>query len=366
MGWGYLCKKSMRLFFLSILLWVTSLSLSAQIPPGYYDPAFGLTGLPLQIALHGIIDNHTSVDYSSLYTYFAITDKRPDNTVWDMYSDIPGSAPPYTFQYVSADECGGYTAEGDCFNREHSWPKSWFGGDVMPMYSDMFHLYPTDGWVNNKRSNYPYGNVGNASWTSLNGSKLGNCNWPGYTGTVFEPRDDFKGDFARSYFYMAVRYYSQDASWPGSDMTTGSQLKPWALAMMLQWSQEDTVSQKEIDRNNAIYQIQHNRNPFIDRPQYAVAIWGPAGIANPQNITFSVYPNPSHNLCHVILPAALVATDCSIVISSLAGFMIATINKSTVTSTLDIGLENISAGAYFLRISLNGRLLPYTAKLIVY
>ncbi|MGE5424119.1 MAG: endonuclease [Syntrophothermus sp.] len=283
-------KKNFYALF-SLILFV--FSAAGQIPAGYYDAAAGKTGTALQSALHNIIKGHTSVSYSSLPTYFQSTDKKPDQTVWDMYSDIPGSTPPYSFQF-NQDECGNYNSEGDCFNREHSWPKSWFGGEVMPMYSDLFHLYPTDGYVNNRRDNYPYGEVGNASWTSMNGSKLGSCTTAGYSGTVFEPIDAYKGDFARSYFYMSTRYYTEDSGWPGSAETTGSQLKPWALAMMLQWSSEDPVSAKEVARNNAVYGIQHNRNPFIDHPEYAGAIWGfPTGIGMENIVLVNAYPNPA-------------------------------------------------------------------------
>ncbi|OFY71803.1 MAG: hypothetical protein A2265_01200, partial [Bacteroidetes bacterium RIFOXYA12_FULL_33_9] len=168
--------------------------------------------------------------------------------------------------------CGNYNSENDCYNREHSWPQSWFD-ESSPMVSDLFHVYPTDGYVNGKRANYPYGEVNSPNWTSMNGSKLGTCSYPGYTGIVFEPIDAYKGDFARTYFYMSTRYYGEDAGWTGSPMVNGAELEPWAMKMMLEWSDADPVSQKEIDRNNAVYGIQNNRNPFIDHPEYAMEIW---------------------------------------------------------------------------------------------
>ncbi|MEI6900091.1 MAG: endonuclease, partial [Bacteroidota bacterium] len=166
--------------FAAILLFITIGSIG-QIPPGYYDPANGKTGTALQAALHNIIKGHTVVTYAALWTWFQSTDKKANGTVWDTYSDVPGGTPPYVYQFGS-DQCGNYSSEGDCYNREHSWPKSWFGGDIEPMYTDIFHLYPTDGYVNGRRSDYPYGEVTTATWTSLNGSKLGNCTWPGYSG----------------------------------------------------------------------------------------------------------------------------------------------------------------------------------------
>jgi endonuclease I len=252
----------------------------SQIPPGYYNSANGLNGTALQMALHNIIKNHTVISYTpGVWNAFYTTDDKPNGTVWDIYSDIPNGMPngnpPYVYQF-GTNQCGTASQEGDCYSREHSWPKSWFN-DQPPMNTDLFHIYPTDQYVNNRHNNYPYGEVNAPTWTSLNGSQLGPCVTSGYTGTVFEPRDEYKGDLARSYFYMSVRYYTEDAGWSGSPAVTGSQLNPWALAMMMQWSQQDPVSPKEIDRNEAIFAIQHNRNPFIDHPEYIESIWNSGG-----------------------------------------------------------------------------------------
>ncbi|HRY99065.1 MAG TPA: endonuclease [Bacteroidales bacterium] len=263
-----------RLRTVSLLILLTLMpGLRAQAPPGYYNATTGLYGTALKAALHQIIDGHTPMAYNQLFACYASTDDRPDGTVWDMYSDVPGGTPPYIYHFIASDQCGNYSQEGDCFNREHSFPKSWFGGDVMPMYSDLFHLYPTDGFVNGQRGNLPYGETNNPDWTSLNGSRRGPSAVPGYSGTVFEPIDAYKGDLARTYFYMAVRYYSEDASWPGSPMTNGAEPLSWALPMLIQWHQSDTVSLKERERNDAVYTFQGNRNPFIDDPYFAERIW---------------------------------------------------------------------------------------------
>ncbi|MCF8346464.1 MAG: endonuclease, partial [Bacteroidales bacterium] len=166
-----------------------------------------------------------------------------------------------------SDQCGNYSGEGSCYNREHSFPKSWFN-DGSPMYTDLFHLYPTDGYVNGKRGNYPFGETDSPVWTSRNGSEVGPNSWSGYTGTIFEPIDVYKGDFARSYFYMAVRYYGEDGGWTGSPMVDGSQLLSWAKEMLIDWHKDDPVSDKELDRNDAVFALQGNRNPFIDHPEY--------------------------------------------------------------------------------------------------
>jgi endonuclease I len=300
---------------------------------------------------------------SSIPGYFPSTDAKPGSVVWDMYSDVPGGTPPYVFHYNAGEECGNYSGEGDCFNREHSWPKSWFN-DVAPMNSDMFHIYPTDGYVNGKRSNYPYGTVSSTSWISLNGCKLGTCNWPGYNGTVFEPLNDYKGDFARTYFYMSTRYYTEDGSWNVTDMTNKSQLKPWALQMMLHWANIDPVSTKEVSRNNALYGIQHNRNPFIDHPEYASLIWGnPVGTEeqNPVIFQLSVYPNPATDHCTVLLPDEITSSDLHPILVSVTG-MKYTPAFSREGNNLEFNVQPLSKGIYFL--ILTGESAAYHAKVV--
>ena len=353
-------KQLILLYFLLLCAFFTS----GQIPNGYYDTAAGKTGVPLRLALHNIIKNHTVVSYASLLTYYISTDKKPNGTVWDMYSDDPGSTPPYV--YTFSQNCGNYSEEGDCWNREHSWPKSWFN-DVSPMNSDLFHIVPTDGYVNGKRSNYPYGEVGTASWISMNGSKLGNSSYPGYSGIVFEPVDEYKGDFARIYFYMCTRYYTEDSGWGSNDMVTKAELKPWALAMLMEWSKNDTVSQKEINRNNAVYLIQHNRNPFVDHPQYVNAIWGtqPSGTGPEIKPIFSVYPNPASTNLKISFPSDI-KDPFIITISDMFGRQLSkwTIqNTELPESNLHVDISGWLAGTYFISFSGNG--FNYSKKVVV-
>lgn len=255
----------MKRFFLTLGFFISTLALTAQIPNGYYNAANGKTGDELKVALHDIIKGHHVVSYEGLLNAFAYTDCKPNGKIWDIYSN---------YEYSLSGNCGEYEQEGDCWNREHTWPQSWFNESTTPR-SDLFHVYPTDGYVNGQRSNYPYGEVGNYIYISGNGSKLGTCVTSGYTGRVFEPIDEYKGDIARSYFYMSVRYYSEDSNWGTSGMTNKSEILPWAMTMLLRWSDEDPVSDKEIARNNAVYGYQNNRNPFIDHPEYARMIWDP-------------------------------------------------------------------------------------------
>ncbi|RLD25853.1 MAG: hypothetical protein DRI54_04015, partial [Bacteroidetes bacterium] len=240
------------------------------IPPGYYDDAEGLYDEELRTALYNIISPHSIKSYSSLWDYFFDTDRKENGYVWDMYSDVPGGEPSYNYVFFD-DQCGNYSGEGSCYNREHSFPKSWFDNQS-PMNTDLYHLYPTDGYTNGQRGNYPFGETENPNWTSTNGSKRGSSSYPGYTGTIFEPIDEYKGDFARTYFYMITRYKYKISSW-NSPMLQGDGFSDWALSLLLDWHSQDPVSDKETNRNNEVYNIQINRNPFIDHPEYAIDIW---------------------------------------------------------------------------------------------
>ena len=235
----------------------------------YYQSADGNKGKNLKTALYEIIKSPNVKSYSALFECYKSTDLRPDGKIWDMYSNITNFDP-------DKDHSGNYSGEGDMFNREHSFPKSWFG-NVAPMNSDLFHVIPTDGYVNNRRSNYPFGETNGESYKSNGGfSKVGSCTTNGYSGTVFEPNDEYKGDFARIYFYMVTCYESKVSSW-SSPMLAGNSYPAytqWAIDMLLRWAANDPVSQKEIDRNNAVYELQGNRNPYVDYPGLEQYVWG--------------------------------------------------------------------------------------------
>lgn len=289
----------MKKIYLLLTLIITAVVIQAQ-PQGYYDGTEGLTGNALKAALHNIIKNDKpgggtyNPSYSGMWDAYYQTDKRPGtNYVWDIYSDVPGGTPPYNY-VLGSDQCGNYSGEGDCYNREHLWAQSWTNNDGVEK-TDLHHVYPTDGKVNGVRDNYAFGEVGVASWTSLNGSKKGSSVTPGFSGTVFEPIDEYKGDIARALMYVSVRYYSQDSNWDNSDMTTKSVIKDWAMTMLLRWHEEDPVSEKEINRNNAVYSIQKNRNPFVDYPDFAEMIWDPSwGVDEVEYAVFvNVWPNPA-------------------------------------------------------------------------
>ncbi|MEG3758016.1 endonuclease [Pseudoalteromonas carrageenovora] len=254
-------------------------------PTGYYVTTQGLSGYALKTELYNIINNHSSQGYSAIWNFYdsSARDKyfENDNSILDMYSEKPNGSDIYTYTAVS-DQCGNYSGEGNCYNREHSFPKSWFGGTNEPMNSDVHHIYATDGYVNSKRSNYPFGEVASASFTSTNGSKVGTATSSlNYSGTVFEPIDEFKGDFARAYFYMATRYENVIGSWQNNTTASNAVLngtsnqvfESWVVTMLLNWHNADPVSQMELDRNQAAYEFQGNRNPYIDHPEFVDMIW---------------------------------------------------------------------------------------------
>ncbi len=256
-------NKLLRFSSLLVALAVVSFTVSAAIPSGYYDGMVGKTTADLKTAARNIIYNHTELSYSGLKYTFEETDVYPNSTRWwDMYSN--------TARYTT----NGFTG----LNREHSLPKSWWGGSSStPAYCDINHLYPSDIEANSAKSNHPLGEVLNAKFDNglvKVGTPLGTS---GGASQVFEPADEYKGDMARAYFYMVTCY--QDLNWVERYMwmlqnNTYPTLAPWAQEMLLRWSREDPVSQKELDRNEAVYTLQGNRNPFIDFPQLAEYIWG--------------------------------------------------------------------------------------------
>lgn len=262
-------KKTMR--YIPLLLVVfTGLQMMAAVPSGYYDNAKNKSDRALMSALHKIISGHTKRSYDQLWSDFRTTDCN-GNTIIDRYSNT---------QYIySTNQCGTYSGVGDCYNREHSIPNSWWGGSSSDTaYTDLQHMFPVDGFVNSKRGNHPFGDCNNG--TVYGTGKLGACTFTGYSGTVFEVADEYKGDFARVYFYFATRYMTRMSSYTsgtGSAVFTSSSylgLTNWAINQLLEWHRNDPVSTLETTRNDAVYGIQRNRNPFIDNPDLVEYIWG--------------------------------------------------------------------------------------------
>lgn len=314
----------------------------------YYVDIEGKFGATLKTALNKIIKNHTDVSYSGLWRIYKETDYK-DGKVWDMYSTCN-----WTY---SSDQCGGggYSDVCDCYNREHMIPQSWFNKQS-PMVSDAFHIYPTDGKVNGIRSNYPHGETNASPIGGKALGKLGSSSVSGYSGTVYEPDDEYKGDIARTYFYFVTCYEDKLSGFDKNNVLTGDtypSLKSWFYNLMLDWHREDPVSKKEIDRNEAVYKHQKNRNPFIDYPELAEHIWG-----NKKSEAFYFNASSTTDVDALQMPKYdVVVTEGRISVSKLNGETISLFDLSgrmlysseTTTSTYEFNVSQ--KGVYLLRIN---------------
>lgn len=259
----------------------------AAPPPGYYMEADGLKKVELKTALHQIISRATTLGYGSgvgkTWEGFYSTDRLAGEVIWDMYSPL-------------VRNFNGFNSNA-AMNIEHSLPKSWWGGLENNAYRDLFHLYPSDAETNQRKSNHPLGIVPEPTFD--NGmSKIGANSFPGYLGTAFEPTDEFKGDFARTYLYMAVAYQDMAPIWrsPMMDNNSYPVWKPWAIDLLQQWCEMDPVSEKEMARADSVYRFQGNRNPFIDFPELVDYIWG--------KDTVNLYNFPAPDGAYLVQPIA--------------------------------------------------------------
>ena len=258
----------MKRFVSSIFLLLLVVCATAQ--KEYYTSVDGIKGgEPLKTALHNLIKNHRQISYGSgtgsTWGAFYTTDAVVENgqrRVLDMYSS----------------EKRYFGNKGDAvsgMNIEHSVAKSWWGGTKNNAYCDIHHLNPSDETANSKKNNYPLGELTSVSWN--NGvAFVGKANIDGKSENAYEPCDEYKGDFARVFMYMFTCY--QDLTWKYTWMNYEKSayptLKPWAVELLLKWHEQDPVSEKEVNRNNAVYAVQGNRNPFVDYPQLADYVWG--------------------------------------------------------------------------------------------
>lgn len=304
--------------FYILFIFLFTLTLTAQ-PADYYASATG-TGYTLKTQLKKIIDDvndgltneYVSIDngYTYLYTTYETSDRdfyfENDGTVLDMYSENPTGPDAYEYTYEieipdDRDSGSGGTSEGEFYNREHIIPQSIFDSNP-PMRGDAHFVVPSDKYVNAQRGNLPFGKVQTANYTSSNGSKRGNNlnsgYSAGYSNEVFEPINEFKGDIARMYFYFVTRYEDGLTSFNPYEMFDGSANKALTqtfLNILYTWHIQDPISQREMDRNDAIFAEQNNRNPFIDHPEYVQSIWGSL-LSNDtyKTFKFKIYPNPTN------------------------------------------------------------------------
>ncbi len=273
--------------------------------------ALGVGCAALKTEIYNTIKTQSVIEYTSsqydVWDAFLHTDRRLNDLgtatiVWDMFTDIPSGTGEYEFDHCGNRDNGSCpNGEGLCYNREHTLPRSWWGGGTSfpadTQNFDLHHLTPSDRLMNSAKLNYPPGEVVTATTIGSNGFKVGtNPAYPCPSMQYFEPIDEFKGDYARMFFFLATRYENQIASWASIntqgdcalDGTNYTVFEPWLLDLLLTWHANDAVSAKEIERNNAIYSIQGNRNPFIDNPSWVGYIWGD----NLGNSCSSLVPGP--------------------------------------------------------------------------
>jgi endonuclease I len=373
-------KKIFTLLFLSLTLvgFAQQTQSVNTIPPGYYNTATG-TGYVLKTQLFNIINDHNDRTYSGLYTTYLTSDVdnyyENNGSMLDMYTENPtGSECEFIYGGGLQDDGTLGNAECERYNREHLVPQSYFGNGVTPMYSDAHFVVPSDKYVNAQRGDYPFGRVNTPTLTFSNGGKRGlNLNSgysAGFTLTVFEPIDEFKGDIARMILYFVTRYEDQLVSFYASsnslskvmfDGTSDHSLSPTFLNILLTWNQQDPVSQREIDRNNAIYTRQSNRNPFIDNNSYVTTIWGlPLGTSAFESVNaVSVYPNPSNN--GIVNIETEVALD-EIEIITINGQVLQQIKRPALDNNT-YTINNLPKGFYFIKLSGNNE--SVTKKVLV-
>lgn len=235
---------------------------------GYYQSAQNLTGDELHTELHNIIKNHTAANYGDVWNYLTQLDYSANNSDnIDLF--YTGRSHPAN----DSDRDDNPIRSDDSWNREHVWPKSHgdFGTSTTKVAgTDLHALRPTDKSVNNDRGNKDFDDA-ETQHSECTGCYFSNNNW--------EPPDVVKGDVARTLFYMDVRYAGEfsepDLSlfngYTDISVDVGTLGK---LCSMYQWNVDDPVDSRELERNMGVYELQGNRNPFIEYPNFVMDIWG--------------------------------------------------------------------------------------------
>lgn len=364
---SHIMKKSFQLLLL--FQWFV-FAITAQIPVNYYNSAVGKSNAELKTSLHLIIKVGTRLSYGSgsgsTWSGFEKADLHPDGYVWDMYS--------LEKRYFS-----GNANAPSGMNIEHSVAKSWWGGSSNDAYKDLYHLNPSDSRANSARGSYPLG-INNGGTFNEGSIKVGkNTFGTEYSELCFEPLDEYKGDFARAYLYMFTCY--ENYSWTGTSAPTmlvstetWPMLKPWAKDLLLQWSRQDPVSSKELNRAAEIYKIQNNRNPYIDYPELVEYLWGtmqnkawsPDGGDYPilnfplfgTTVDFGTVAYSQTDTASIFIKASKLEGDLSLSISGT--------NAANFVLPLSVLTKNQAESGYRLIITYNAQSVGnQTAKLVV-
>lgn len=376
----------MKKLLLSIVIFI-SFQITKADPGNYYN---GLdtnqTCANFKTALfHLISSNYTQITYNDVKSAYAHTDMHKSDDglrdiIWDMYSDNPAGPEPYEYPFTTVYPST-ITAEGMGLNREHIFPQSWFDpNNVTPdpvQKSDLFHVLPSDGWVNGQKSNYPLGKVNNSpSFVSLNGSKVGFADTSihftvyssnTYKNKVFEPRNEYKGDFARAYLYIITRYEDDLTTWNANssnakDVLDGNKypgLDSWILKLCVSWCKLDPPSAKEIKRNDSVFAIQGNRNPYIDHPNWVEKVFGVNGSANclvlatkqhSNTFKFTIYPNPVQDGFLSIDLDRNVSNNATFEVIDIVGRKLIEQKMAANNKQLTIDVSSLAKGTYLLNI----------------
>lgn len=336
---------------------IVEVSANGVYDNSYYDATQNLWGTELKSELHNIIDGHTELSYSGVWTALKETDEDPNNTdnVILLYTG---------WSYAKSDQ---NTGDQNGWNREHTWAKSHGDFDTdPPAGTDVHHLRPTDVTVNSKRGNLDFDN-GGSLYTDDNG--VTGCY---YDSDSWEPRDEVKGDVARMMFYMTVRYEGDDTSYDlelvdsvpstsGKDPIFGKQ------STLYSWHQADTVSAWERRRNDLIYtNWQHNRNPFIDYPALADRLPSVSGVELTEGPEISVAPSS------VTIPEVNLNSDAeyylAIINTGNQNLNVSTIQSSSDKFTLETGSLVVAAGSFeYVKIHFAGQSVSdtYSANITI-
>jgi len=339
-------RNSFPRYILITAVLLQAFLVTAAVPSGYYYFVKNKKKAELKTAIHTYCGPMKEFEYGGgagfTWEGFFSTDRRADSTVIDMYSN-------------TVRKFSGFSAVSG-MHIEHSFPKSWWGAYPNGAYKDLFHLYPADASANESKNNLPLGEVTGTPGFDNGVTKTGKNGFEtAYTDNCFEPADEYKGDFARSYFYIAS-VYENLAPLMQSPMTytnnTYPFFKPWAIDLLLKWNKQDPVSTKELTRIEAVYNLQGNRNPFIDYPNLAEYIWG--------KDTLNVFPFPTETEPFLVAPRRGNTIDFGVILQNDTRSQNLHIQGVNISSDMTVKIKNntssfsVSASVISASMALNG------------
>lgn len=331
----------------TLLLWSSILFAQVSVEE-YYQSATGKTGNELKTALHNIIKGHTELPYTSseydVWDALKVTDEDPENP--DNVLLI------YTNRSEAKSHQDNGSGDNDSWNREHIWAKSHgdFGTDL-GAGTDIHHLRACDRSVNSARSNLFYDMGGNPH------SEATECK---YDNDSWEPRDAVKGDIARMIFYMAVRYEGENGE-PDLELTDDmsyskeNYTEPFfgKLSTLIAWNTQDPVDDAELARNEKVYEIQGNRNPFINHPEWVEEIW--TAVVDTEGPKITEY-SPANGEENVSSTTNLTITFNESVQAGTGNITIKKYSDESVFETISVDSDQLTFNSHIIEIDLTNEL----------